>query len=181
MPGVTLGYMKFILGFDTIAFKKGMSVAEKDLVGLQKKVEKFGKGMADLGKTMSIAVTAPLVAFAAKGIKEAQETADAMGQVEAALGRLGPQAGMSADELAKAANAFESKSLYEADQILRDVTARLLTFGNIAPANFQKAQQAAIDFATAFKVDLTAATDFVAKALNNPLKGIAALESRLSP
>ena len=54
MAGATLGFLKFVLGFDTIAFKKGMTQAEKELAQFSKKMEKFGKGMADVGKKMSI-------------------------------------------------------------------------------------------------------------------------------
>ena len=89
MAGTVLGFMKFVLAFDTIAFKKGMTAAEKDLVRLQKKVEKFGKGMADLGKSMSLSVSGPLAAFALLGIKEARETEEAMAQVSAGLASMG--------------------------------------------------------------------------------------------
>jgi len=71
MAGTVLGFMKFVLGFDTVAFKKGMTDADRDLVKLQKKVQNFGKGMTDIGKTMSLAITAPLIAFAGAGIEQA--------------------------------------------------------------------------------------------------------------
>jgi hypothetical protein len=175
VAGTTLGFLKFVLGFDTISFKKGMTQAERDLVVFQKKVAKFGKGMTDLGAKMSLAITAPLVAFAASGIKEATETADAMGQVNAVLKSMGPVAGKTAAELEKAASAFELHSLYESDQVLRQVTANMLSFGNISKDAFDKAQQAAIDMAARLGTDLQSATILVGKALNDPVKGLSAL------
>jgi hypothetical protein len=174
--GATLGFLKFVLGFDTIAFKKGMTQAEKDLVGFSKKIEKFGKGMADVGAKMSLAITAPIIAFAGAGIKEAQETAVAMGKVSNALAQTGAVAGQTAPQLEKAAAAFETKSLYEADQILGDVTATMARFGKILPANFQAAQQAAVDLAAATGKDLAGAASLVGRALQDPVKGMKALK-----
>jgi hypothetical protein len=175
MAGTTLGFLKFVLGFDSLSFKKGMTQAEKDLLNFQKKVDKFGKGMTDIGAKMSLALTAPLLAFAAKGIKEAQETAHAMGQVEAALKSMGPVAGKTADQLAKSADAFEAHSLYEADEILTKVTANLLTFGKISGATFDRAQQAALDLSARLGTDLQSSTIMLGKALQDPIKGITAL------
>jgi hypothetical protein len=176
MAGTVLGFMKFVLGFDTIAFKKGMTAAERDLVVLQKKVQKFGKGMTDIGKKMSVAITAPLIAFAASGVKEAQETVVALGKVNNALAQTGAVAGQSTAALSAAADALELHSLYEADEILSGVTSRLLLFGKIAPQNFQLAQQAAVDFAQLTGTSLEGAAVIIGKALSSPTKGLKALQ-----
>lgn len=175
MAGTTLGFLKFVLGFDSVAFKKGMTQSERDLVTLQKKFQSVGKSMTDIGAKLTIGITAPLAGFAAKGIKEAQETAAAMAQVNAALASMGPVAGRTAKQLEQAANAFEGSSLYEGDQILKEVTANLLTFGNISGKAFDQAQQAAINLATRLGGDLQGAALLVGKALNDPIKGIGAL------
>jgi len=175
MAGATLGFLKFVLAFDTIAFKKGMTQAEKDLVGLQKKVEKFGKSMGDIGKSMSLAITAPLTGFAYVAVKEAQETATALGKVNNALSQTGAVAGQTTPKLKAAAEAFETKSLYEADEILNQVTATLLRFGQILPQNFQAAQQAAVDLAAATGAPLESAATLVGKALIAPAKASKAL------
>jgi len=176
MAGATLGFLKFVLGFDTISFKKGMSEADRELAKLSSKFKKFGASMADLGKSMSISLTAPLVAFAAMGIKEARETEVALSKVKNALAQTGAVAKQTAPQLKAAADAFEAKSLYEADQILSDVTANLLRFGKILPENFQAAQQAAVDLAAATGKDLSAASIAVGKALQDPVKGMKALK-----
>jgi hypothetical protein len=175
MAGTTLGYLKFMLGFDTIEFRKGMSEAERDLAKLSKRIEKFGKGMADIGKKMSIGITAPIAAFAAIGIKEARETEEAMAQVNAVLSSMGDVSGKTADDLANLADELELHSLYEADQILRDVTTTLLTFKNISGDTFDRTQALVVGLATVLKTDLQSAAILVGKALNDPIKGMAAL------
>jgi hypothetical protein len=46
MAGVTLGFLKYVLGLDTLTFRKGMTEAERDLVKLQKSFEKRGQQLA---------------------------------------------------------------------------------------------------------------------------------------
>lgn len=177
MAGTILGFMKFVLGFDSVGFKKGMTETEKELVRFQKRLGKIGKDMAVVGAAMSAAITLPLTKFAADGIREARETEEALSKVNNALAQTGAVAGQTAPELEKAAAAFETKSLYEADQVLSDVTARLLSFGKIAPANFQAAQQAAIDFAQKSGKGLSDASVAIGKALSSPQKGLKALQA----
>lgn len=174
--GVTLGYLRYILGLDTVSFRKGMTDAERDLVLMQKRFEQVGSKMAGLGNKLTVGLTLPLAAFAAKGIKEAQETAQAMGQVNAALTSMGPVAGRTSEQLEKAANAFEKSSLFEADEILSKVTANLLTFGNISGQAFDRAQQAAVNLSARLGQDLQSSAIQVGKALNDPIKGVTALQ-----
>jgi hypothetical protein len=175
MAGVTLGFLKYVLGLDTLTFRKGMTEAERDLVKLQKSFEKRGQQIASFGKSLTVGLTLPLTAFAAKGIAEAKATQAAMAQVNAALKSMGPVAGKTAAELEKTADALELNSLFEADEILRKVTANMLTFGNVSGQTFDRAQQAAVDLATRMGTDLQSATILVGKALNDPVKGMSAL------
>jgi hypothetical protein len=175
MAGVTLGFLKYVLGFDSIAFRKGMTDAERDLVKLQKSFEQKGQQLQNLGKGLTAFVTLPIAGIAAAGIREAQETQQAMAQVNAALVSTGNAAGVTAGQLKTASDALELKSLFEGDQILKDVSARLLAFGNITGATFGRAQQAIVDFATRTGRDLGSATTLIGKALNDPAKAMGVL------
>jgi phosphoglycolate phosphatase-like HAD superfamily hydrolase len=175
MAGVTLGFLKYVLGLDTLTFRKGMTEAEHDLFKLQKSFEKKGQQIAGLGKSLTLGLTLPLTAFAAKGIKEAQDTAAAMAQVNAAIASMGPVAGRTSAQLSSMADKLEMQSLFEADQILSKVTANLLTFGNISGQAFDKAQQAALNLSARMGTDLQASALMVGKALNDPIKGMTAL------
>jgi hypothetical protein len=170
-----IGALRVTLGLDSAAFEKGASAVEKRAKGMVRTVEAHGKAMTDLGKTMSVAVTAPLVAFGVKSVQAAMESRDAMGQVEAALASMGSAAGRTSDQLAAMAGNLMHNSLYDDDDILRKVTANLLTFGNVAGEQFDRAQQAAVDLAARMGMDLQGATLLVGKALNDPVKGMGAL------
>lgn len=175
MAGITLGFLRYVLGFDSIAFEKGIAKSEADLKKLSNAMDRQGKKLQALGGKLSIGLTAPIAALAGKGIQKAREQAAAMAQVEASLASMGPVAGRTAAELEKAASALEKQSLFEADVILKDVTANLLTFGNIAGDQFDRAGQAAVDMATKLGKGPREAAVQVGKALNDPIRGVTAL------
>jgi hypothetical protein len=170
-----LGSLLVRLGLESGAFRSGLTEAQKEFRKAQRSFERLGQSMQDIGRNMTLGVTLPLVAMAAKAVQGAQEQAAAMGQVEAALASMGDASGRTAGQLAKAADAMEMRSLFDADVILRQVTANLLTFGNVAGEQFDRAQQAAIDMATRLGGEPQAAAIMLGKALNDPVKGIAAL------
>lgn len=76
--GITLGFLKFVLGFDSVAFEQGSSDAEKRLRSMQRSFEQTATKIGDFGKNLTAGITLPLAALATKGIAEAQETAAAM-------------------------------------------------------------------------------------------------------
>lgn len=175
MASTKIGAMRIDIGADTAQFDKAVSDTQRKLAGIGKRFEAAGARMVDFGKNLSIGLTAPLLAIGAASFKGAQEQAAAMGQVEAALKSMGPVAGRTAEQLSKAADSLEMRSLFDAEEILQKSTANLLTFGNVAKEQFDRAQQAAVDLATRMGGDLQAATILVGKALNDPIKGLSSL------
>lgn len=170
-----LGSLLVSLGLESGQFKSGLSSAEKELRAAQKRIEKVGAGMVDFGTKMSMAVTVPMIGLIQQSIKGFQDQEQAMAQVNAALASMGDVSGKTSAELAKTADALEMRSLFDADIILKQVTANLLTFGNVAGAQFDRAQQAALDMATRMGGEPQAAAIMLGKALNDPVKGISAL------
>lgn len=156
-------------------FTKGVESASKQVKRVQKDIEAFGGKMASVGKMMTMGFSLPLLAAAAAATTGAKEQAQAVAQVEAAITSMGNAAGRSSKQLAEAADAMEMNSLFNADVILTKVTANLLTFGNVAGEVFDRAQQAAIDMAQRMGGDPQAAALLLGKALNDPIKGMAAL------
>lgn len=173
--GVVLGYLRYILGFDSLAFQEGVGDAEKRLKSAQKSMAATAGKFQMIGGAISAFVTAPLIGMAAAAVQGAKSQAAAMAQVDAAIASMGNQAKLSGDELSKFADQLELKSLFDADEILKKSTANLLTFGNVAGENFKLAQQAAVDLATRMEGDLQGATLMIGKALNDPIKGLTAL------
>lgn len=170
-----VGSLIIDLALESGAFSSGLSKSEKQLKATAKRIEAVGATMADIGAKMSMAVTLPMIAIGKAAIDGFVAQEQAMAQVTAALQSMGGASGKTAGELAKAADALEMNSLIDADVILQQVTAQLLTFGNIAGAQFDRAQQAAIDMATRLGGEPQAAAIQLGKALNDPVKGIAAL------
>lgn len=174
--------------FDEFAkgFKDGMAQAEqasaksaakieKDWSAVEKRIDGFGKSVRNVGLGMSAALTAPLSLIAKQSVTDFAEAARAVADVEAALKSTGNAAGKSSEELQKWANEAQFKSLYQDEEILKKVTANLLTFKNVTGDVFDSAQQAALDMSARLGQDLQSSTIQLGKALNDPVKGISAL------
>ena len=175
MSGAVIGALRAELSASIAQFTADMGKAGAEVSKFQKTFKSAGAAMQKAGAVMSVAVTAPLVAFGVQASKAATESAQAMGQVNAALASMGPVAGRTAEQLQKNATALMGLSTFDDDEILQKVTANLLTFGNVSGAQFDRAQRAAVDMATRLKMDLQPATIAIGKALNDPIKGMTAL------
>lgn len=175
MAGALIGALRVTLGIDTAAFEEGLGIAQKRLAAAGKNLSSIGDSMKGLGGTLSLALTAPLAALAAGSVVAANESAAAIGQVNAALASMGPVAGKTSEQLEAAAAQLQSISTFDDDDILKSVTANMLTFGNIAGQAFDRAQLAAVNLSARLGQDLQSSAIQVGKALNDPVKGITAL------
>jgi hypothetical protein len=102
MAGTVLGYMKFVLGFDSIGFKKGMTESERDLVKLQKKFQGIGDKMTSLGKTMTIGITAPLAAIGLKSFETAKDFQEMESAFDVSFGNMSASVRKWAEETGNA-------------------------------------------------------------------------------
>lgn len=135
----------------------------------------MGTQFKNVGAALSLGLTAPIVAFGAKGVFAFDQQAKALAQVEAGLKSTGNAANKTFAELQKGASDLQNTSLFGDEQILQDVTAQLLTFTNIAGNQFDRTQQAALDLATRLNGDLKSASIQLGKALNDPVANLSAL------
>jgi hypothetical protein len=158
-----------------IIFGANTKELDKALDGATKRLRDTAGRMNDLGKSLSIGLTAPIAAFGAIATKNAVDSAKAIAQVEAAVQSTGGAAGRSVAQLEEMAAGLQRISLYDDDQILKEVTANLLTFTNVTGTEFDKAQVAILNLSTRLGTDLTSASVQVGKALNDPIKGVKAL------
>jgi hypothetical protein len=175
MGAARIGALRVDLGLNSAAFEKGLDLAQRKLSSVGKQMQKAGEGLQNFGQSMSLAVTAPLVALGATSAQAAIESREALAQVEAALASMGDAAGRTLPQLQEQAAALQKLSTFDDDDILRKVTANMLTFGNVSGEAFDRAQQAAVDLSTRMGTDLQSSTLMIGKALNDPVKGIAAL------
>jgi hypothetical protein len=155
--------------------KAAMSAAERMSADISKSMNKLGGQMQMVGAGLSASLTLPLLAFAKGATSAATESRQAFGQVTSALASMGGASGKTAEELQASAKALMAISTFDDDDILRKVTANLLTFGNVAGTQFDRAQLAAVNLSARFGTDLQSAALQLGKALNDPVKGLTAL------
>lgn len=117
MAGVTLGFLKYVLGFDSLSFQKGITQADADLKKLQKSFAKTGEKIASAGKTLTLGVTLPLTAFGVTAFQAASDAAELQSSFDTTFGAMagtmnkwaeetGNALGRSTQEMQKAANTF---------------------------------------------------------------------------
>jgi len=156
------------IGANTKELDKGLGKAMREM-------KNFGKHTKQLGKNLSMSVTAPLAIMGATSVQAFRVQAKAIAQVEAGLKSTGNQVGYTSKQLQQMASDLQSKTLFGDEQILQDATAQLLTFTNISGDNFARTQQAALDLATRLDGDLKGASIQLGKALNDPVANLSAL------
>jgi uncharacterized membrane-anchored protein YhcB (DUF1043 family) len=140
-----------------------------------REVQKQGKKLQDIGKNLSIGITAPFTALSGISLVNFDAQAKSIAQVETGLLSTGNAAGKTSEELQQLAQQLQNNSLFGDETILKDVTAQLLTFTQITGQEFDRAQQAVLDLATRLDGDLKSSAIQVGKALNDPIKGVTAL------
>jgi len=138
-------------------------------------MKKFGGNMKSFGQTLSRNVTLPIVALGAASVAAFDKQAKAVAQVEAGLISTGNAAGFTSQQLQKMAADLQAKTIFGDEVILKDATAQLLTFTNIAGDQFARTQKAALNLATRLDGDLKSASIQLGKALNDPIANLSAL------
>ena len=163
------------VGLLTIAFGADLRGFEKAMKKAQKSIKKFGSSMQKTGKNLTRNLTLPLVALGAASIRNFDIQAKAIAQVEAGLKSTGNLVGKTSKQLQQMAADLQTKTLFGDEEILKNATAQLLTFTNIAGNQFEKTQEIALDLATRLDGDLKSASIMLGKALNDPVANLSAL------
>jgi hypothetical protein len=170
-----IGALRAELSASIAQWQDDMGKAAESLKGFQRTAQSVSKGLDKVGTSMALAITAPLALLAKAGLDEAKQAREAMGQVEAALESTGNAGGRTAAQLKEAAGVLQNLSTFDDDDILRGVTANLLTFGNVQGEVFDRAQKSVVNLASRLGGDLQGAAIKVGRALNDPIKGMTAL------
>lgn len=164
----TVADVRVKIGVDLQNFNRGMTNVTKGL-------DKVGKQMRATGKSLSLGLTAPILALGAKSIQLFDKQAKALAQVETAVRSTGGAAQLSVKQLTEQASALQRQTIFGDEDILQKVTANLLTFTSIAGDEFVRTQAVVLDLATRMGTDLTSATLQLGKALNDPVANLGAL------
>lgn len=107
-------------------------------------------------------------------IQETSAAEDAVAQLETVIKSTGGTAGVTAAQMEALAKAIEGVTTYSDEQVISAETM-LIKFRNLQGDIIPKAVRAAADLSTLMGKDLSAAAQAVGRALNDPIKGIAAL------
>ncbi len=139
----------------------------------------MGGSFEDVAKKAAVFATA-LIGIT-KGFSLASESAKLFSQqqssenmVAQALKTTGNVAGVTAEQLKKAASELQNLSNFGDEQILSEVSNSLLTFKNIAGDTFMRTQQIVVDMAAKFGSLQNSAMQ-VGFALNDPIEGLTRL------
>lgn len=138
-------------------------------------IAKMGKKLQNVGAALTVGVTAPLTAFGVASLKNWDKQVQAIAQVEAGLKATGNAVGFTSEQLQSMASDLQGTTLFGDEDILKNATAQLLTFTNIANNQFARTQQAALDLSTRLDGDLKSASIQLGKALNDPIANLSAL------
>jgi len=163
-----LGDLILRVGADTSKLNQGLGDARKAIAKNTREIQ-------NLGRNLTVGITAPLAIMGATSVQAFREQNKAIAQVEAGLKSTAGQVGFTSQELQKMASDLQNKTLFGDEVILKDATAQLLTFTNISGQNFARTQQAALDLATRLDGDLKGASIQLGKALNDPVANLSAL------
>ena len=107
-------------------------------------------------------------------VRDSEELERTMLRTQAIIRATGGVAGRTADQLRRQADELGRATLADERQILR-VQQQLLTFRNIRGEVFDDAITAALDLSEAMGTDLSSAALQVARALEDPVRGVTAL------
>jgi hypothetical protein len=175
----TVARLEAVLGADTRAFDRAMDRSEG-------KTKSFGSHLGNLAKTAGVAAGVAgigAVAYTLKtGLKEWTESTKVAAQTRAVIKSTGGVANVTAKQVSGLSTALMKKSGTD-DEAIASGENLLLTFKNIrnevGRGNdiFTQATKATLDLSVAFHKDMHSSAILVGKALNDPIKGLTALQA----
>lgn len=173
MASRSLGVLTLDLIARTGKFSEGMNASER-------RVDQWSKRLKGVLSSLKGAIAGALAGLAVgetvrKVINATIEQENAVRQLEARLKSTGGVVGVTSRELQGFASELQRLTTY-GDEAVLAMQGVLLTFTNIRGEVFKDATVAILDLSTAMGQDLQSSAVQVGKALNDPLKGITALQ-----
>jgi phage-related minor tail protein len=168
---VTLGEAILYLKTDAKGLTAGLKQAQSQVSGV---MESIRANSLAIGAGMT-AVGGGILAFLGTSLKAAGEAEDALAQLEAVLKSTGGAAGLTSEELQKMASGLQEVTTYD-DEMIMSAESLLLTFTKIGRDVFPEALNSVLDMSTALGQDLKSSAIQLGKALNDPIRGVTALQ-----
>jgi len=139
------------------------------------KLSGLGAGLQRTGANLTKFLTVPLLGVGAAATAVALEAEKSGAKLTAAFKNMGSKSGKSLEQLEQQATDLGEATVFD-DEGIKEAQATLLEFGAVSGESFDRALQAAADYAAATGTDVVAATQKFGVALADPLKGIARLQ-----
>jgi len=180
--GVVLGYLRYVLGFDSLAFQEGLGDAEKRLKAAQKSIQKTADGFTSIGKSLSTYITVPVAGAAAAILKMGGDFESSMNKVSISTNgtaaelkamndlalKLGKDTVFGATDAADAMDELAKNGL-SAKQILEGAATAAVNLASAAGSELSPASKAISDVMQQFKIgakDLPMAVNQITGAVN---------------
>jgi len=163
---------------DTSGLKSGFKDASNHANGFSTRLKSLAKGAAFAAGAAGVGA---LVYTLKTGISEFQDSQKVAAQTAAAIKSTGGAANVTSQDVAKLANALMKKSGID-DEAIQSGENLLLTFTRIRNETgrgndiFNKATQTMTDMSVALGQDMKSSAVQLGKALNDPVKGVTALQ-----
>lgn len=147
-----------------------------------KKASRSGLNLKSIIGGLSLAIiTREIIRFSDESIKAWNLQEEAIKNVESGIISTGGSANKTLKELRAQARSLQKDTFFGDEKILKNVSAQLLTFTNIADTQFDRTQQAVLDVTAKLKglsageSDLLSTSLQLGKALNDPVANLGAL------
>lgn len=192
--GSVIGALRVVLGADSAALEKGLKDARgsldrfskeisrgvsSQLEGLSSRFGMVGRAMAALGPVglgAGAALGGVAAALTAAGIRAAESEKIAQ-RLEAVLRITGNAAGLTARQIDEFASSIERSTGTTADEV-KSASAALATFTSIGGDEFKRVLAIANDAMAVYGGNLREWSDKIARALDDPVQGFAALKKQ---
>ncbi len=150
--------------------RRGASSVKRSLDGIKNSV----KGIAAFAGVGGLVGAGGLLAIASSGIRDLEDYNRRIKQTEQLIKQTGASAGLTADEISSFADALARTTLASETGVL-DAANQLLTFRSISGDTFKETLTLAQDLASLGFGSITSATQQLAKALDDPIRGLSQL------
>jgi hypothetical protein len=150
--------------------------AQREIRALQKTTRQFGQKVGKMGRTLTTAVTAPIIALGALGVSELRETMVVTAKTDAVFASMGDTMKVTRRQLSRLVTGLEKYSAIEGD-IIQNAANVGLSFKALAgnPKLFNRTMKAAVDMSAALGLPLQQTMVQLGKAMQNGAKGAGAL------
>lgn len=159
---------------DPSSLQRALRTADGGVNQFGQRMQAFGSRMRSVGSSLSRNLTLPLVGFGILAYRELSQGERALAQTQAVIESTGGAARKSVDDIVELSQSLSELTSLD-DEPIQEAANTLLTFRNIAGDTFDEATQATLDLSVAMDRDLRGSAVMVGRALNDPMRGLAAL------